>query len=34
MLCHETESLDEWERLTVTDALEPVQFEDGVEVIR
>jgi len=29
-----TASLDEWERLTVADALEPVQFEEGHEVIR
>jgi cAMP-dependent protein kinase regulator len=29
-----TASLDEWERLTVADALEPVQFEEGQEVIR
>lgn len=27
-------SLDEWERLTVADSLEPVQFEEGQEVIR
>jgi cAMP-dependent protein kinase regulator len=27
-------SLDEWERLTVADALEPVQYEEGTEVIR
>lgn len=27
-------SLDEWERLTVADALEPCQFEEGQEVIR
>ena len=29
-----TASLDEWERLTVADALEPVQFEAGHDVIR
>ena len=29
-----TESLDKWERLTVADALEPVQFEDGEEIVR
>ena len=23
-----------WERLTVADALEPVQFEDGQEIVR
>lgn len=28
------ESLDKWERLTVADSLEPVQFEDGVEIVR
>ena len=27
------ESLDEWERLTVADALEPVTFEAGQEVV-
>lgn len=27
------ESLDKWERLTVADALEPVQFQDGEEVV-
>jgi len=27
-------SLDEWERLTVADALEPAQFDEGQEVIR
>jgi len=27
-------SLDEWERLTVADALEPVQFDADTEVIR
>ena len=29
-----TASLDEWERLTVADALEPVQYDEGQEVIR
>ena len=33
MLCV-TESLDKWERLTVADALEPVQFDDGQEIVR
>jgi len=28
------ESLDKWERLTVADALEPVQFDDGQEIVR
>ncbi|XP_053381099.1 cAMP-dependent protein kinase regulatory subunit [Mercenaria mercenaria] len=28
------ENLDKWERLTVADALEPVQFEDGQEIVR
>ncbi|NWX58376.1 KAP0 kinase, partial [Promerops cafer] len=27
------ESLDKWERLTVADALEPVQFEDGQKIV-
>ena len=27
------ESLDEWERLTVADALEPVTFEAGQQVV-
>ena len=27
-------SLDEWERLTVADALEPVQFDADTDVIR
>lgn len=30
---HFTESLDKWERLTVADALEPVQFEDGEKIV-
>ncbi|XP_059155161.1 cAMP-dependent protein kinase regulatory subunit isoform X2 [Physella acuta] len=28
------ENLDKWERLTVADALEPVQFEDKEEIVR
>lgn len=28
-----SESLDKWERLTVADALEPVQFEDGQKIV-
>lgn len=32
--CFITENLDKWERLTVADALEPVQFEDGQEIVR
>jgi len=28
------ESLDKWERLTVADALEPVQFTDGEEIVK
>lgn len=28
------DNLDKWERLTVADALEPVQFEDGQEIVR
>jgi cAMP-dependent protein kinase regulator len=28
------ESLDKWERLTVADALEPVQFADGEEIVK
>ena len=27
------ESLDKWERLTIADALEPVQFEDGQKIV-
>lgn len=27
------ESLDKWERLTVADALEPVQFSDGEAIV-
>lgn len=26
-------SLDKWERLTVADSLEPVQFEDGEKIV-
>ncbi|XP_033736056.1 cAMP-dependent protein kinase regulatory subunit isoform X2 [Pecten maximus] len=28
------ENLDKWERLTVADSLEPVEFEDGQEIVR
>jgi len=28
------QSLDDWERLTIADALEPVQFEDGETIMR
>ncbi|KAI8512368.1 PREDICTED: cAMP-dependent protein kinase regulatory subunit-like [Branchiostoma belcheri] len=28
------ESLDEWERLTIADALEPCQFDDSSEIVR
>lgn len=28
-----TESLDKWERLTVADALETVQFEDDQKIV-
>ena len=28
------ESLDKWERLTVADALEPVQFDDGQCIVK
>lgn len=28
-----TESLEKWECLTVADALEPVQFEDGEKIV-
>jgi cAMP-dependent protein kinase regulator len=27
------ESLDKWERLTVADSLEPVQFDDGEKIV-
>lgn len=29
-----TESLDKWERLTVADALEPCNFEDGQIIVK
>ena len=29
-----TENLDKWERLTVADALEPVQFEDKEQIVK
>ena len=29
-----SESLDQWERHAVADALEPVQFEDGQEIVK
>ena len=29
-----SENLDKWERLTVADSLEPVQFEDKEEIVR
>ena len=32
-LCLLAESLEKWERLTVADALEPVQFEDGEKIV-
>jgi len=28
------ESLEKWERMTIADALEPVQFDDGQEIVR
>lgn len=28
------DNLDKWERLTVVDVLESVQFEDGQEIVR
>lgn len=31
--CSWAESLDKWERLTVADALETVQFEDGQKIV-
>lgn len=34
MILFSSENLDKWERLTVADALEPVQFEDGEEIVR
>lgn len=33
MIFNILESLDKWERLTVADALEPVQFEDGEKIV-
>lgn len=33
-LCYNLETLDEWERLTVADSLEPVQFEHGDIVVK
>uniref|UniRef100_A0A8D0G1C6 Protein kinase cAMP-dependent type I regulatory subunit beta n=1 Tax=Sphenodon punctatus TaxID=8508 RepID=A0A8D0G1C6_SPHPU len=33
MISNILESLDKWERLTVADALEPVQFEDGEKIV-
>lgn len=33
-MCNFTENLDRWERLTVADALEPVNFEDGEEIVK
>lgn len=33
IFCSFAESLDKWERLTVADALEPVQFEDGEKIV-
>lgn len=32
-ILNSAESLDKWERLTVADALEPVQFEDGQKIV-
>lgn len=29
-----TENLDKWERLTISDSLETVHFEDGQEIVR
>lgn len=29
----QTESLEKWERLTIADALETVQFEDGQKIV-
>ena len=34
MCCVLTENLDKWERLTVADALEPVQFEDEEVIVK
>jgi len=33
MFCWHLASLDDWERLTVADALEPAQYEQGQVVI-
>ena len=33
-LCMNTENLATWELHTVADALEPVQFDDGEEIVR
>ncbi|NXP69807.1 KAP0 kinase, partial [Ramphastos sulfuratus] len=33
VVMNSAESLDKWERLTVADALEPVQFEDGQKIV-
>lgn len=33
LLLSPPESLEKWERLTVADALEPVQFEDGEKIV-
>jgi len=33
LCCVFTESLDKWERLTVADSLEQVQFEDGEKIV-
>ncbi len=29
-----TENLDEWERLTIADALEPISFESGASIVK
>ncbi len=34
MIDYFLETLDEWERLTVADSLEPIQFEDGEIVVK
>ena len=34
MLVFHAENLDKWERLTVADALEAVNFEDGEVVVK
>lgn len=28
------DNLDKWERLSIADALEPVQFDDGQQIVR